>query len=193
MLRASEGLNPALAQVDLRHIGLLSPYRPSVHVTTLQPRVRCRFLHGWQTVPFLVSVWQTGRHSAVSQQSLYVDDQPPFGKHSQVTLRNQDTQDDFYAAFLLCCKIIQMDIWFAHTLKSIRGFCFHFVHMRNCFIATYIWTYAMRNIYIYIFNLRHTMFNAHKVTFGHIRILPDFTIQQFIYLSTYLPSYSKMG
>ena len=37
---------------------------------------------------------------------------------------------------------------------------------------------------IYILNLRHTMFNVHKVTFRYIRILPNLTIQQSIHLST---------
>ena len=37
---------------------------------------------------------------------------------------------------------------------------------------------------INILNLRHTMFNVHKVTFTYIRILPNLTIQQYIYLST---------
>ena len=48
--------------------------------------------------------------------------------------------------------------------------------MRNGFIATC--TYE--NAGIYILNLRHTMFNVHKVTFRYIRILPNLTIQQTI-------------
>ena len=52
--------------------------------------------------------------------------------------------------------------------------------MRNGFIA-----HVYENAEIYILNLRHTMFNVHKVTFIYIRILPNFTIQQsIIYLST---------
>ena len=37
---------------------------------------------------------------------------------------------------------------------------------------------------IYILNLQYTMFNVHNVTFRYIRIVPNFTIQQSIYLST---------
>ena len=33
------------------------------------------------------------------------------------------------------------------------------------------------NAEIYVLNLRHTMFNVHKLTFRYIRILPNFTIQ----------------
>ena len=33
-------------------------------------------------------------------------------------------------------------------------------------------------------NLRHTMFNVHKITFICIRITPNFTIQQSIFSNT---------
>ena len=91
------------------------------------------------------------------------------------------------------------------------GICFHLVHM---FIISYRWGFCFHLVHVYyimqmgillsprsyakwfhscmymkmtkyfFFNLRHTMFNVHKVTFRYIRILPNFTIEPSIYIST---------
>ena len=53
-----------------RCLGLL---RPSFHVTSLWPRIRCGFLPGGQTAPLLVSVRSTCSPPAESRQALYTD------------------------------------------------------------------------------------------------------------------------
>ena len=76
---------------------VISSYRPSIHVTALRPLVRCGFLPGrllryWSVSNRLaVTQLSLGRHSTLTIINAY-------GPTSQVTLRNQDTQDDFYAA-----------------------------------------------------------------------------------------------
>ena len=51
-----------------------------------------------------------------------------------------------------------------------------------CEIVSMLHVHA--NDEIYVINLRYTMFNVHKVTSRYIRILPNFTIQQSVHLST---------
>ena len=87
--------------------------------------------------------------------------------------------------------------WITRSQRSRRrdkglcrwGFCFHLVHMRNGCIATCTWKW--RNIYLTFTTF--TMFNVHKITFRDIKILTNFTIQQSMYLLTYLPSYLEFG
>ena len=56
-----------------RRLGLLSSNRPSFHVTSLWPRIRCGFLPRGQTTTLLVSVRSTCSHPAESRQALYSD------------------------------------------------------------------------------------------------------------------------
>ena len=76
---------------------VISSYRPSIHVTALRPRVCCGFLPGR-----LLRYWSVSRRLAVTRLSLGSHSTltiiNAYGPTSQVTLRNQDTQDDLYAA-----------------------------------------------------------------------------------------------
>ena len=47
------------------------------------------------------------------------------------------------------------------------------------FVALSFYRFIKVCVEFFFFNLRYTMFNVHKVTFRYIRILPNFTIQQF--------------
>ena len=69
-----------------------------------------------------------------------------------------------------------------HVISCRWGFGFYFAHMRSGFIAT---CSLHENDEMYILNLRHTLFNVHKVTFRYSQILPNSTIHTvYNYINT---------
>ena len=64
---------------------------------------------------------------------------------------------------------------------------FHMVYIFQTLQSSNFHSYMymkMTKYTLYIFNSRHTMYSVHKVTFVYLRILPNSTIQESIYLST---------